>query len=217
MTHTFRETIERIHKFMSAESKTLYAVRIPINEIPVSRKASDKKDEDEEIRIYRQAIENNGELDRKALELIRMGNSQSPISNTNITPLINIASLPAPLSTLPTTPIISTATQVVPEKEDRKRKSFSPGTITKVWRSVYSDFEAVCIMCKETPIKLEERQSWHVSHVIPFSKGGSDELENLRPLCSKCNHRMSNQSFKDYIMAWHEDRYALLMKAFNVK
>lgn len=28
---------------------------------------------------------------------------------------------------------------------------------------------------------------WHVDHVYPYSKGGSDEIENLVPSCISCN------------------------------
>ena len=33
---------------------------------------------------------------------------------------------------------------------------------------------------------------FHVGHNIPDSKGGKTSLENLRPICSRCNHSMSN-------------------------
>ena len=33
---------------------------------------------------------------------------------------------------------------------------------------------------------------YHVAHNIPESKGGKLCLENLKPVCSRCNHSMSN-------------------------
>ena len=33
---------------------------------------------------------------------------------------------------------------------------------------------------------------FHVGHNIPESKGGATVLENLRPICSRCNLSMSN-------------------------
>ena len=33
---------------------------------------------------------------------------------------------------------------------------------------------------------------FHVGHNIPDSKGGETTLQNLRPICSRCNHSMSN-------------------------
>ena len=34
--------------------------------------------------------------------------------------------------------------------------------------------------------------NFHVGHNIPESKGGGMDIENLRPICSKCNLSMSN-------------------------
>lgn len=46
------------------------------------------------------------------------------------------------------------------------------------------------------PIKME------VDHIVPWSKGGSDELYNLQPLCRKCNRSKSaDMTFKDNFKA----------------
>ena len=34
--------------------------------------------------------------------------------------------------------------------------------------------------------------NYHVGHNVPQSKGGGLNLENLRPICSRCNLSMSN-------------------------
>ena len=34
--------------------------------------------------------------------------------------------------------------------------------------------------------------NFHVGHNIPESKGGTLDIENLRPICSRCNLSMSN-------------------------
>lgn len=34
--------------------------------------------------------------------------------------------------------------------------------------------------------------NFHVGHNIPESKGGSTTLENLRPICNRCNLSMGN-------------------------
>jgi 5-methylcytosine-specific restriction endonuclease McrA len=33
---------------------------------------------------------------------------------------------------------------------------------------------------------------FHVGHDIPESKGGTLCIDNLKPICSRCNHSMSN-------------------------
>jgi 5-methylcytosine-specific restriction endonuclease McrA len=47
-------------------------------------------------------------------------------------------------------------------------------------------------------MSLENRKEWEVSHVIPFSKGGDEDIENLRPLCRTCNRAMRNISLQDF-------------------
>ena len=34
--------------------------------------------------------------------------------------------------------------------------------------------------------------NYHIGHNVPQSKGGGLNLENLRPICSRCNLSMSN-------------------------
>ena len=35
--------------------------------------------------------------------------------------------------------------------------------------------------------------NFEVGHNLPSSKGGSDNITNLRPICSQCNRSMGNQ------------------------
>lgn len=35
-----------------------------------------------------------------------------------------------------------------------------------------------------------------VDHIIPKSKGGSNELDNLQPMCYACNHKKGNKIIK---------------------
>ena len=33
---------------------------------------------------------------------------------------------------------------------------------------------------------------FHVGHNVPESKGGATNIDNLKPICSRCNSSMSN-------------------------
>lgn len=48
-----------------------------------------------------------------------------------------------------------------------------------------------CRMCGASPAK-DPSVVLHVDHVLPWSKGGRTEIDNLQTLCSKCNLGKSN-------------------------
>ena len=78
-------------------------------------------------------------------------------------------------------------------------------------------------MCGRTP--LEDRVRLQVDHKIPREWGGTDDLENLQPLCEECNRGKKNlfasyDEFADEIRAAinHDSvhvRIGELLKAFG--
>ncbi|NNM43642.1 MAG: HNH endonuclease [Chlamydiae bacterium] len=71
--------------------------------------------------------------------------------------------------------------------EERKRKKINDKTKLEVF---FRD-SCTCQVCGSSPVtspglKLE------VDHVIPFSKGGTDEISNLQTKCFNCNRGKGN-------------------------
>lgn len=76
----------------------------------------------------------------------------------------------------------------------RTRKKGNGGKFTaKEWRALKEKYNYQCLRCKrsEPEIKLT------IDHVIPLSKGGSNNIDNIQPLCSSCNSS-KNGRYEDY-------------------
>jgi len=74
-----------------------------------------------------------------------------------------------------------------------KRKREADGTHTfGQWEDLKAKYNWTCPAClkKEPDIKLTE------DHIIPLSKGGSDNIENIQPLCKSCNCKKLTRTIK---------------------
>lgn len=74
------------------------------------------------------------------------------------------------------------------QKSPENRREISLGLRFKV---MYRD-QFKCVLCGNNP-PASPGLILHVDHILPWSKGGKTEIDNLRTLCSGCNIGRSNK------------------------
>lgn len=88
----------------------------------------------------------------------------------------------------------STKTAVLSSKKiqvKNTRKAIPKALREEVWRRyIGNKYESKCTIgwCTNTITPFD----YEVGHNIPHSKGGTTTIENLRPICSRCNKSMSD-------------------------
>lgn len=66
---------------------------------------------------------------------------------------------------------------------NRKRRS-QIKEYKKIFKTLLNKYNFTCIHCGE-----KEEKKLTIDHILPISKGGGDEIDNLQILCRSCNSK----------------------------
>ena len=57
------------------------------------------------------------------------------------------------------------------------------------WETLKAQYNWTCPACGKTELEIKLTED----HIIPLSKGGSNNIENIQPLCGPCNSKKSTK------------------------
>ena len=78
----------------------------------------------------------------------------------------------------------------------------------------FHKFGGYCAYCGT----ILKKKGWHADHVIPWAKGGPDDIMNLFPACKDCNTLKSDshiETFRKTIEKYHEKSGVVIASRFG--
>ena len=102
-------------------------------------------------------------------------------------------------------------------QSQKKRKIFCSKDRGKVWENIFGrQYTNICPLCQKNIMQALDTDTWHMGHIQAWSKGGSDTLENIRPICIACNKSMGSENLKDYCKRKFSKNYEEIMKKLKL-
>ena len=168
------QRIKSIAKTESAKSEVKTKVKELKKTEPKEQKENEPKENEPKENEPKEQKENE-ELNPGAVTAVM---AVMAVTATNVDTAVNI-----PLITTIITPII-------------KRKAIPKAVKSTLWNIHFTENNAKgeCTVCNKE-IKITD---FDAGHIIAASNGGSDNLDNLMPVCSLCNKSMGVQNMNEF-------------------
>lgn len=81
------------------------------------------------------------------------------------------------------------------KKPRAPRKKIPNALRLAVWND-FAKYTEICFCCKREKISIA---NFECGHVVSVKNGGSDTIQNLRPICSQCNRSMGTKNMLEFI------------------
>lgn len=97
-------------------------------------------------------------------------------------------------------------------ENDYKRKTIPKSLKDKVWEAYNG--KVYYAICRAGCGKMLNVNDYECGHVISVKNGGTNQLKNLRPICSKCNKSMGTQNLETFAETYH-DFYSMDIEVYE--
>ena len=81
----------------------------------------------------------------------------------------------------------------------RMRELDSRSRLGSIEFDVRAKSKGVCVACGARAMEVR----MHVDHIVPISRGGKNEIDNLQMLCYRCNTQKRDRDETDFLL-WHK-------------
>ena len=117
------------------------------------------------------------------------------VTNTTSAPNTTSTTSISNTTNMPSTTSMTSATSM-PKKY--KKKSIPKNIKLNIWNTYIGEdiMKHKCFCCKKITIKIVD---FEAGHVLSEFNGGSNEINNFRPICRNCNLSMGTMHMEDYI------------------
>ena len=89
---------------------------------------------------------------------------------------------------------------VIPKHDFNYRPPIPPKLRKNVWTKYYNNnSESLCpIIGCQNKMSINKEYSWECGHIKSHFNKGETNLDNLKPLCTSCNRKMSSKDWNEY-------------------